>query len=384
MTDNPISTIDDAIEGRMLDCDGHLYMEPDVMAEVVGGAGASWIIDYLRRFVGSEQDLELRARAVDEVWNVKGISAFGSTEIGDRVRAMDKMGVSRQLIFPNTVLRELRLATPEALEACRRYNDYVLDLNRRAGERARVVCQVNMADPAWALAELARVVDAGATGVLLPCAEPPGGTSPANPVWDPLWRTFEESGTPALLHIGAGGLASGEADDPMLPPRAWSDSPTLGALFPERPGGEEQFGPFYIVVAHLAAEVYLTCLVMGGVFERFPALRFGAIEFGASWLGPLADRLDRHAALLTKIGADYPLSPSEYLRRNVRVTPQWTEQLDVLVERHGLHECYVFSTDYPHIEGGRHPVQSFREMAERVSPSYAEQFFVTNGELLLA
>ena len=51
------------IEGRMLDCDGHLYMEPDVMAEIVGPAGASWIIDYLRRFVGSEQDQELRARA---------------------------------------------------------------------------------------------------------------------------------------------------------------------------------------------------------------------------------------------------------------------------------------------------------------------------------
>src|SRR3954463_10648748 len=44
------------LEGRMLDCDGHLYMEPDVMAEIVGAAGASWIIDYLRRFVGSEHD----------------------------------------------------------------------------------------------------------------------------------------------------------------------------------------------------------------------------------------------------------------------------------------------------------------------------------------
>ena len=137
------------------------------------------------------------------------------------------------------------------------------------------------------------------------------------------------------------------------------------------------------MVAHLAAEVYLTTLVMGGVFERFPALRFGAIEFGAAWLGPLAERLDRHASLLTKIGADYPLMPSEYLRRNVRVTPQWTEPLDVLVERYGVRECYVFSTDYPHIEGGRHPVETFREMAERVSPGYVEEFFVTNGELLL-
>jgi predicted TIM-barrel fold metal-dependent hydrolase len=118
------------------------------------------------------------------------------------------------------------------------------------------------------------------------------------------------------------------------------------------------------------------------VFQRFPGLRFGAIEFGASWLGPLCERLDRHVALLRKVGVEYPLLPSEYIRRNVRVTPQWTEPLDVLIQRHGLHECYVFSTDYPHIEGGRHPVESFVEMTTRVSSTYTEEFFVTNGALL--
>jgi predicted TIM-barrel fold metal-dependent hydrolase len=372
-----------AVAGRMLDCDGHLYLEPEVMADIVGAAGANWIVDHLRRFVGSEQDRDLRARAREDVWGVKGISAWGSTDVEARLAAMDAMGLARQLIFPNTVLRELRIDTPAARAACRRYNDHVLAIGPRSGGRARVVCQLNMADPDWALAELARVVDAGAPGVLLPCAEPPAGTSPANPSWDPLWRLFEESGTPALLHIGGGGLASGEADDPMLPARAFADAPALRTRFPDRPGGEEQLGPFFIVVAHLAAEVYLTCLVMGGVFERFPALRFGAIEFGAAWLGPLAERLDRHAAMLAKVGTTYPLKPSEYLRRNVRVTPQWTEPLDVMIDRHGLAECYVFSTDYPHVEGGRHPVPTFLAMAERVGSHYVEEFFVTNGQLLL-
>lgn len=239
-----------------------------------------------------------------------------------------------------------------------------------------------MGDRDEALAELRRVIDLGARGVLLPCAEPPAGTSPASPVWDDFWRMLEESETPALIHIGAGGLASGEADDPMLPSRQWADAPALRAIFPDQPGGEERFGPFFIVVAHLAAEVYLTCLLMGGVFERFPGLRFGAIEFGAGWLGPLCERLDRHAALLTKVGVDHPMLPSEYARRNVRVTPQWTEPVDTLIERHGLRECYVFNTDYPHIEGGRHPVESFLEMTERVGGDYSRQFFVENGRLL--
>ena len=371
-----------AFAGEMLDCDGHLYMEPDVMAEVVGDAGASWIIDALRAYCGSDADNAARARAPEETWSIKGISALGSYDARDRVRALDTMGIHRQLLFPNTVLRELRTHTPGALAACRRYNDYVVDWTARADDRARAVCQVNMSDRDWALDELRRVVDLGARGVLLPCAEPPGGTSPASPEWDGFWRLLEESGTPAFIHIGAGGLASAEDDDPMFPPRAWADAPALRAIFADRPGGEEQFGPFYIVVAHLAAEVYLTCLLMGGVFERFPALRFGVIEFGASWLGPLCERLDRHAALLSKVGVEYPMLPSEYVRRNVRVTPQWGEPVDTLVERYGVREAYVFSTDYPHIEGGRHPVQSFEEMTGRVDRSYGREFFVENARLL--
>jgi predicted TIM-barrel fold metal-dependent hydrolase len=371
-----------ACAGRLLDCDGHLYMEPDVMAEIVGDSGAGWIVEYLRTYAGTDTDFEARERARAEPWTVKGFSALGAFDPVDRVAALDRMGISRQLLFPNTVLRELRLGTPAARDACRRYNDFVLEWTRRADDRARAVCQVNMSDPDWALAELERVVGLGARGVLLPCAEPPAGTSPANPLWDRFWRVLESSGTPGLLHIGAGGLASAEDDDPMLPPRRWADAPALRAAFPDRPGGEERFGPFYIVVAHLAAEVYLTSLLMGGVFERFPALRFGIVEFGASWLGPLCERLDRHADLLHRVGVSYPMRPSEYVRRNVRVTPQWTEPVDVLVARHGLRESYVFNTDYPHVEGGRHPVESFREMTDRVDEAFAEEFFVGNGDLL--
>ena len=63
----------------MLDCDGHLYMEPDVMADIVGPAGSSWIIDYLRTFVGSEQDLAMRAKAHEDVWSVNVEAEYHET-----------------------------------------------------------------------------------------------------------------------------------------------------------------------------------------------------------------------------------------------------------------------------------------------------------------
>ena len=80
--------------------------------------------------------------------------------------------------------------------------------------------------------------------------------------------------------------------------------------------------------------------------------------------------------------SSWPLLPSEYVRRNVRVTPFWAEPVDVLVERYGLAETYVFNTDYPHVEGGRDPFGSFLEMTQRVSSTYPGAFFLDNPSLL--
>ena len=75
---------------------------------------------------------------------------------------------------------------------------------------------------------------------------------------------------------------------------------------PDQPGSEERIGPIWTVIAPIPVEILLTSMVMGGVFERFPALRFGIIEFGAQWIGPLAERMDHHAKLLAKVGVRCP------------------------------------------------------------------------------
>jgi predicted TIM-barrel fold metal-dependent hydrolase len=295
---------------------------------------------------------------------------------------MDGMGIRAQLLFPNTALRELRLQTAAARAVCRRYNDYVTDWTHQTGDRARAVCQINMSNVGWAIQELARVLRLGARGVLLSCAAAPGGVSPANTVWDPFWAMLEEANVPAFLHIASGGVLTSDADDPIIPPREFADATALKAAFKDRSGAEEALGPFYFVISHMAPEVWLISMVMGKVFERFPRLRFGVIEVGASWVGPMCERMDLHAKLIAKVGITYAMTPSEFVRRNVRVTPFWHEDVNVMVERHGLKEVYCFSTDYPHVEGSRDPIGRFRKTIDRLGPDYEEAFFCENGSLL--
>ena len=370
------------LAGRILDCDAHLYLEPDDMAELVGDIGAGFVLEFLRKYAGSEQDVKARAQARSDLLGIKGISAHGAIDAPGRVEAMDGMGIRAQLLFPNTALRELRLQTAEARAVCRRYNDYVVDWTHQTGDRARAVCQINMSDVGWAIQELERVLKLGARGVLLSCAAAPGGVSPANNVWDPFWAMLEEANVPAFLHIASGGVLTSDAADPIIPPREFADATGLKAAFKDRSGAEEALGPFYFVISHMAPEVWVISMVMGKVFERFPRLRFGVIEVGASWVGPMCERMDLHAKLMAKVGITYSLKPSEFVQRNVRVTPFWHEDVNQMVERHGLKEVYCFSTDYPHVEGSRDPIGKFRKTIDRLGAEYEDAFFCENGSLL--
>jgi hypothetical protein len=66
----------------------------------------------------------------------------------------------------------------------------------------------------------------------------------------------------------------------------------------------------------------------------------------------------------------------------VRVTPFWHEDVNLMVERYGLKEVYVFSTDYPHVEGSRDPIGRFRKTIDRLGSDYEQAFFCDNGALL--
>ena len=52
------------------------------------------------------------------------------------------------------------------------------------------------------------------------------------------------------------------------------------------------------------------------------------------------------------------LKPSEFVRRQVRVTPYPHEDTGWIIANSSDEVC-LFSSDYPHVEGGRNPIKGF-------------------------
>ncbi len=136
---------------------------------------------------------------------------------------------------------------------------------------------------------------------------------------------------------------------------------------------------------HMAVENYLSALVLGGVFERFPRLRVGLMEVGGYWVGPAARRMDMYVKVFPGASAaKFPLKPSEYVARNVRVSPFNFEPVDqYFKDDPDLADVFCFSTDYPHVEGTKNSMANMLAKVETLGEEITTKFFRTNAEWLL-
>ncbi|HEX3542512.1 MAG TPA: amidohydrolase family protein [Acidimicrobiales bacterium] len=386
----------ESLAGRIVDADSHLMLFSGTAKEILGDGpgGGPWqsrrgggsIVEEIRQMMidegldpdGPGEALVARREASrNDPWAVKLWGAHGAQLAADRVDALDRMGIDRQLVFSQFMESPLNTPGREAQAAVARYNDYVLDWAKAGRGRLLPVCLINSHDRLAALKEVRRVLDGGATGVQLSGILPPASISPAAAEWEPLWAMLADSGVPALFHYGGTGggseLAIHEswyraANESLRPPGDDPDADDFHAA------------PFIWMTAHVYAEITLTFLVLGGVLERHPGLRIGVVESGGSWVAPWCARMDNLATTTSRyLGRTLSLRPSEYVRRQVRVAPFPFEPVASWIERSGLEEVYVFSTDYPHVEGGVRPVDAFYPALARLGPEVTERFFVTNG-----
>jgi predicted TIM-barrel fold metal-dependent hydrolase len=124
----------------------------------------------------------------------------------------------------------------------------------------------------------------------------------------------------------------------------------------------------------------LATLIFDGVLEAFPDLRIGVIEQGAiwvpSWLRQMESAFEafrRHEDRLQALS----LRPSDYVHRQCRFTPYPTEDVGWIVEQGGA-DLVLFSSDYPHVEGGRKPLERFEASLGTADAEVRRQFYTDN------
>jgi predicted TIM-barrel fold metal-dependent hydrolase len=71
------------------------------------------------------------------------------------------------------------------------------------------------------------------------------------------------------------------------------------------------------------------------------------------------------------------LRPTEYVRRQVRVTPYPTEDVGWTIDNSGPEVC-MFSSDYPHVEGGRKPFERFERSLGDRAEDVRQRFYCDN------
>ena len=95
---------------------------------------------------------------------------------------------------------------------------------------------------------------------------------------------------------------------------------------------------------------------------------------------PFLKRLDIAQGTFKKsepLLAALPERASDYVRRHVRFTPYPTEPVGWLIEQAG-DELFLFSSDYPHPEGGRDPLRRFEDSLGDIGEEARERFYSGN------
>jgi len=313
-----------------------------------------------------------------EGWTVSRYRHFdGSPHTGDPDRVVDDMdrdGIDVHVMHPNRSLFALYSDDHElSIAHARVYNDYVVERYTPYFDRLVPTAPVPLTDIRDAVGEIERVARSGLRAILLPAMAPLPYFSDE---LEPVWAAARANGVHVFFHCATGGVKVGQAESPTLQQvRAMADElnrPMNSRLASKRMMAQcvyNTINPQQIIIE----------LVGGGVPERYPELHFGLIEFNAHWLASLVGAMDK--AWVTGIGQDadwwlgywddsrpandqpqmarmfdvnekwpYPLTPSEYVRRQFHVSFQ--DDPVAVACRHvsGL-STLVWGSDYPHAEG---------------------------------
>lgn len=314
---------------RLISVDSHYRVTLDQLKEAVPRRFHAGI-DQANRLVDAPKEAAMQLRGGTPL----GIGSYlheaarhpGYSDPKARLQAMDQDGVEVEILFSDlSAFRVFGKMLDGWKETYRAFTDTSTAFASADPDRLFVAYQLPLRDMDLATAELERLVtDHKARTVHLP-------TKPASlglpeyydERYDPLWARLQELDMPVCLHLGV--------DDDLWEIASRDPTPQLG-VFTSQPA--------------MRLSEQLGMLILSGLFERFPRLKFVLVEPGLGWVPWYLDTLD----YMTTHGYEFPAltrKPSEYFATNVFLT--FMDEQRGVDKRHEIGvDNIMWSTDFPH------------------------------------
>lgn len=258
-------------------------------------------------------------------------------------------GIVAEVIFPNTIppfapkslITAAGVFIPPVndldylfrLEGLRAHNRWLTDFCSIHPNRRRGLPQVLLNNLDDTIKDLELAAENGHTGFLLPLIPPDAGIPGLfDPIYDRIWEVIQDLDLTITQHSGAGTPNYGK-------------TPSARLLF--------------LKEAAYFSQRHLGHMILSGVFERFPKLRYVMTEQDASWVIKDLEHMDEyhmwmmHGVIpqLGSIEEHLPNKPSEYFQQNVWLgasfpTPTEAESMKTIGT-----DKILWGSDYPHKEG---------------------------------
>lgn len=291
-----------------------------------------WVVD------GHRKERKLRN-------DVKSRTTVETRELLDveaRLRHMDELDVEVQVIYPTLFLVEPAVRPEVELTITRSYNRWLAERCELSHGRLRWVCVPPVRNMDQALEELRFAKDHGACGVLKK-GDREADKWPADPYFYALYEEAERLDLPLCFHTGTG-------------------TPDFTSSFDVGPGFMRGKG---------AVINGLFSLMQRNIPSKFPGLRFGFVEAGASWVPMVDYSIRRNAQRFDQSSAGgirerTAVQEDLFKANRFYVTCQVDEDLPMILRYIGEDNLLVGS-DYTHQDSSQELgfVRGLQERAER-------------------
>ena len=314
---------------------------------------------------------EMVALGDDLIAKSKEIQALGAFNKDDRKVAMDMLGFKKQLVFATHSVAQpfhpsSKISPKLRYGATRAHNRHMIDFCSD-DDRLMGVGVIPLDSPADAMKELEFALEGNLEAIWVPHRSPIN-IAPGHIELEPFWKLLADSGTPFVIHVGG---------SPLQALKSWSNN-GRGAV-KDWMGGGENVRTKDAAVMHQPPETFISMLLLDGVFDRHPNLRGAAVELGAGWVPELLKRLDWVSKIYGRVDESvrFERTPTQQLTEQMGFTPFPHEDVANLIQQSN-EDLYLFSSDYPHVEGGRDPIGKFTKALEAESEKTNENFFSEN------